>query len=554
MTVLGKVPVPKHINLPSQRLENHGLDPNVEIVPRGTLSWGSKSSSSSNAWGFSTLSPHTDGGGSSPSHLSARLSSGGNGIRSSTTSLDSLHLQSAETKPGSSQLSRFAEAVLEYSGAWGGFGTVEKLIVLEAQKFRTSGIDPKFEGKLDQMFMRIVATGDKAWAPSSGTLRSDFFEDVNNEIPKENEEENVRNDVHILNDVHISNDVQIDGNGQKRKKTLRYEVHILKLEERNPQSKFETWIREILDSRESRCMINFRMSKMVFTSLLRVLEIRYNLQTSRNISSSEMLGIFLYILGTGAKVSQCRERFQRSGSTISQYFAIDCIGAIDGTHITVILPPNEQIPYIGRKGIPTQNVMVVCDLNMCFTFVMAGLEGPAHDTRIFLDAIRDPKYKFSHPPNGNYYLVDSGYPQMKGYFGPYRGQRYHLPDFRRGRSISGKEEIFNHSHSSLRSVIERTFGVLKKKWAILRDMPSYSFEKQTMIVVATMTMHNFIRKHVRRNDADFMEYEDINWAYENIIDSENAHGRESDDDDDNDDDGDDGSESNNSSGFEMELT
>ncbi|MFQ6650471.1 hypothetical protein Gotur_022580 [Gossypium turneri] len=29
--------------------------------------------------------------------------------------------------------------------------------------------------KLDQMFMRIVATGDKAWAPSSGTLRSDFF-------------------------------------------------------------------------------------------------------------------------------------------------------------------------------------------------------------------------------------------------------------------------------------------------------------------------------------------------------------------------------------------
>ncbi|MBA0751852.1 hypothetical protein Gogos_000747 [Gossypium gossypioides] len=38
-----------------------------------------------------------------------------------------------------------------------------------------------------------------------------FMEDVDNEIPEENEEENVRNDVHILNDVHI------DGNGQKRK-------------------------------------------------------------------------------------------------------------------------------------------------------------------------------------------------------------------------------------------------------------------------------------------------------------------------------------------------
>ncbi|KAL1095654.1 hypothetical protein V6Z11_D06G172000 [Gossypium hirsutum] len=61
------------------------------------------------------------------------------------------------------------------------------------------------------MFMGIVATSDKAWTPSFGTLCSDFFEDVNNEIPEENEEENMGND------VHISNDVQIDGNGQKRK-------------------------------------------------------------------------------------------------------------------------------------------------------------------------------------------------------------------------------------------------------------------------------------------------------------------------------------------------
>ncbi|MFQ6633480.1 hypothetical protein Gotur_012335, partial [Gossypium turneri] len=57
-------------------------------------------------------------------------------------------------------------------------------VVPEAQKFRTSGIDPEFEGKLDQMFMGIVATGDKAWAPSSGTLQTDFFEDVTNKIPE----------------------------------------------------------------------------------------------------------------------------------------------------------------------------------------------------------------------------------------------------------------------------------------------------------------------------------------------------------------------------------
>ncbi|XP_052484911.1 L10-interacting MYB domain-containing protein [Gossypium raimondii] len=50
-------------------------------------------------------------------------------------------------------------------------------VVPEAKKFKTSGIDPEFEGKLDQMFMGIVATGDKACAPSSGTLPTDFLED-----------------------------------------------------------------------------------------------------------------------------------------------------------------------------------------------------------------------------------------------------------------------------------------------------------------------------------------------------------------------------------------
>ncbi|CAJ2644547.1 unnamed protein product [Trifolium pratense] len=160
MTVLGKVAVPKPINLPSQRLENHGLDPNVEIVPKGTLGWGSKSSSpASNAWGGSSLSPpNANAGASSPSHLSARPSSGGSGTRPSTSGSDrasevttsawgsssrpssasgpptsnqssqtSLRPRSAETRPGSSQLSRFAENVAENSVAWSGSRTTVTL-------------------------------------------------------------------------------------------------------------------------------------------------------------------------------------------------------------------------------------------------------------------------------------------------------------------------------------------------------------------------------------------------------------------------------------------
>jgi len=52
---------------------------------------------------------------------------------------------------------------------------------------------------------------------------------------------------------------------------------------------------------------------------------------------------------------------------------------------------------------------------------------------------------------------------MKGYLSPYKGERYHIPDFRDGSQAQGIHEVFNHAHSSLRNVIERTIGVWKKR-------------------------------------------------------------------------------------------
>jgi hypothetical protein len=95
---------------------------------------------------------------------------------------------------------------------------------------------------------------------------------------------------------------------------------------------------------------------------------------------------------------------------------------------------------------------------------------------------------------GSYYLVDSGYPNKKGFLSPYKGEKYHLPKFRQGPGPSGQKEVFNHLHSSLRNVIERAFGVLKERWRILKHLPSYPMEKQAKIILACMALHNFIRE------------------------------------------------------------
>lgn len=73
-----------------------------------------------------------------------------------------------------------------------------------------------------------------------------------------------------------------------------------------------------------------------------------------------------------------------------------------------------------------------------------------------------------------YYLVDSGYKLDKGYLVPYCDKRYHKRDFEGiGDAQMGNHDIFNYAHSSLRVAVEHSFGVLKKRWTILKDVPYY---------------------------------------------------------------------------------
>ncbi|XP_021687091.2 uncharacterized protein LOC110669657 [Hevea brasiliensis] len=172
----------------------------------------------------------------------------------------------------------------------------------------------------------------------------------------------------------------------------------------------------------------------------------------------------------------------------------DCIGAIDGTHVSACVQEENLIRFIGRKGVPTQNIMAACSFDMQFTFVMAGWEGTAHDGRLFQYAINKQNLNFPKPLPGKYYVVDAGYQQIEGYLAPYKGTRYHLPDFQRGVRPRGLKEIFNCWHSSLRCCIERTFGVWKARWKILRTIPPYSFYVQRDMVVVSMALHNYIRR------------------------------------------------------------
>ena len=62
------------------------------------------------------------------------------------------------------------------------------------------------------------------------------------------------------------------------------------------------------------------------------------------------------------------------------------------------------VRFIGRKGVPTQNIMAACSFDMQFIFIMAGWEGTAHDGRLFQYATHNTSISFPKPPRGMHYI------------------------------------------------------------------------------------------------------------------------------------------------------
>ena len=198
------------------------------------------------------------------------------------------------------------------------------------------------------------------------------------------------------------------------------------------------WVLETLQTL-GECHRQLRMSTEIFLDLHDLLVRRYELESSMHMGTKEMLAIFLYTVSGNESNRRGQNRFKHSGETISRkidevlnalmamacdfirpknpnfptthkrirddrraypHFK-DCIGALDGTYIRVSLSPDEQVRYIGKTGIPTQNVLAVCDFDMRFTYVSTGQPGSMHDTSVLYNAIKVDETFFPHPSQGS---------------------------------------------------------------------------------------------------------------------------------------------------------
>lgn len=171
----------------------------------------------------------------------------------------------------------------------------------------------------------------------------------------------------------------------------------------------------------------------------------------------------------------------------------NCIGAIDGKHVSIQKPPGSGSSYYNFFSTV---LFAVVNADYEFSYVHTGTNGSASDGGIlqntkFYKKLMRCKLNLPQPSTlpGTCTLVpyvfvgDSAFAINKHIMKPYPF-----------RNISHEKRILNYRLSRARRVVENAFGILAARFRIFRQSISVSIDNVDPIVLACCALHNFLRK------------------------------------------------------------
>ncbi|XP_045032974.1 putative nuclease HARBI1 [Daphnia magna] len=156
------------------------------------------------------------------------------------------------------------------------------------------------------------------------------------------------------------------------------------------------------------------------------------------------------------------------------------------------LNKNHEKAYVNRKNYHSLNVQAICDANHRFLSVCANKPGSCHDSSIFKGSLVYKCFINGEFKEG-FLLGDSGYANTNFLITPY------------AEPVTQPEIRFNNSHKSTRCTIERSFGLLKKRFYVLHSEIRMSPTKASWITVACCLLHNIAIDRKMPLDEDSIE-------------------------------------------------
>lgn len=184
------------------------------------------------------------------------------------------------------------------------------------------------------------------------------------------------------------------------------------------------------------------------------------------------------------------------------------IGAIDCTLIKVQSFGGEDAEiFRSRKGFFALNVQTVSDANLRIRNVVARWPGSTHDQTIFNNS--NLKQHFENGRYGRFMLIgDSGYTIQPYLMTPLQ------------HTQTPAENLYNESIIRTRNVVERQYGVWKRRFPILSLGIRVKLQTVMTIVVATAVLHNIA---IDMNEVLPDEWFDVHADVEDVVQENNAN-------------------------------
>lgn len=172
-----------------------------------------------------------------------------------------------------------------------------------------------------------------------------------------------------------------------------------------------------------------------------------------------------------------------------------CGGAIDGTHIPIIVPLEYHKDYFNRKGWHSVVTQAIVDHEYKFLDISVGYPGSNHDAFIMTKSgIYRKGMSGTLFPNTTeningvdipiFLIGDPAYPLLP----------WLMKGFPR-TNISNDHEVFNNRLSITRMVVENAWGRLKARWRCLLKRNDSKLENIIDIICCCCTLHNICEVH-----------------------------------------------------------
>ena len=193
----------------------------------------------------------------------------------------------------------------------------------------------------------------------------------------------------------------------------------------------------------------------------------------------------------------------------------NCLGAIDGKHVTIQCPPRGGSMYYNYKKF--HSIVLLAAVNAKYEFIMVDVgdygrlsDGSVFSSSQFGNAINTGSLNLPPPRRLDstdtlypyVFVGDDAFPLKTCLLKPYPGQIMPEP-----------ERIANYRISRARRIVENAFGIATSRFRIFRRPISVNVNTAIAVTKAVVALHNFLMKSKTAQDRsrycppDFLDFE-----------------------------------------------